>query len=329
MMYTFIVLKRSACISPHWKWPVSCETVPACDVIARNMTALIRCYIKGPCIHNITRVTRMAPEGSKQRETLPETYWDTVLVDVCRRSPGRWSETSFITSLVSSEAWGCLAWQKRTVTTRIGRFHTETKLKSDRQTTRNICDKKIKKKGFMTADEIHARASRDQVKKVNSWKEKETQRHARTSTLWGHCKTILVSACVLFSQNSYFQGFFLLIRCRWRSKNWFDKQTVTMPRNKVSHYKQQGNTENNLKKEGRTLVYEWPSFLGIICHIKNVFPVFKKLSCQTEVIEKPLVLYHIVLQNKRIIRMRNWGIPCREVGGYQTETPRSFQRKHV
>lgn len=44
-----------------------------------------------------------------------------------------------------------------------------------------------------------------------------------------------------------------------------------------------------------------------------------------EVIEKPLFLYHIVLQNKRIIRMRNWGIPCREVGGYLTETLNAFR----
>lgn len=44
-----------------------------------------------------------------------------------------------------------------------------------------------------------------------------------------------------------------------------------------------------------------------------------------EVIEKPLFLYHIVLQNKLIIRMRNWGIPCREVGGYLTETLKAFR----
>lgn len=44
-----------------------------------------------------------------------------------------------------------------------------------------------------------------------------------------------------------------------------------------------------------------------------------------EVIEKPLFLYHIVLQNKRIIRMRNWGIPCREVGGYLTEALKAFR----
>lgn len=64
-------------------------------------------YIKGPCIHNTTRVTIMAPKGSKQRETLPETYWDTVLVEVCRRSPGCWSETSlrWQTVIIENQDW--------------------------------------------------------------------------------------------------------------------------------------------------------------------------------------------------------------------------------
>lgn len=44
---------------------------------------------------------------------------------------------------------------------------------------------------------------------------------------------------------------------------------------------------------------------------------------------KASFLYHIVLQNKRIIRMRNWGIPCREVGGYLTEALKLSEKTRV
>lgn len=73
---------------------------------------------------------------------------------------------------------------------------------------------------------------------------------------------ILISASVLFSQNSYFQGFF-------SSHQVSMKLIQTNGRNAETKYHLMTSraTQEELK-EGRTLVDEWPSVLGIICHIK-------------------------------------------------------------
>lgn len=172
----------------------------------------------------------MAPKGSKQRETLPETYWDTVLVEVCRRSPGCWSETSlrWQTVIIENQDW------------RIPNENGNEWCPEDRKYFRLTNNEGVS----MTANGISCTSSTwwQRFEKQRKKKKKENTRHAHTSMLLGHRKPILVSA-VLFSQNSYFQGFFSSQQVSIKVK------TVTMLKKQKYHILNSRATQRTTKRK--------------------------------------------------------------------------------